>query len=152
VRNEGGNSEPLASAVIEYRWYGIGSMAFGLVAIAVEPPLRALFLFTFFGVFSGSLCISSSSGAWRAGPSPNRLGSATVSVRPARQPCGEPLVSSSCKGGALLATSRWFRHWEAENSAYLFRSPHYRWRRDRPDGRRGRGIMDPRDFFAVTRS
>ncbi len=55
-------------------------------------------------------------------------------------------------GISLLVLSRWLRRWENEQAVCILREPHYRWNRHGEKGwGRGRGMMDPQDFY-VTRS
>jgi hypothetical protein len=177
-------AEPLASPVVEYRWFGIGSIAtglvFGLVAIAVEPPIKALFLLTFFGVFFGiwmHLLVVRRM-ARRAVAEATPLGHCECETdeatlrRTARMMGlqaaglivivlvvglwggpGLPFASGAFlgMGASMIATSRWLRGWEDEHSTSVLRAPHYRWRRDPQSGRRAGGVMDPRDFFLVPR-
>jgi hypothetical protein len=48
-------------------------------------------------------------------------------------------------GAALLLLSRWVDHWQRTHTVRLVKEPRYRWRR--VGKRRGRGIMDSRDFY-----
>jgi hypothetical protein len=50
-------------------------------------------------------------------------------------------------GALLLVISRQIRRWESEHRAEILREPRWRWRRE--NGRRGRGVMDPQDFYYV---
>ena len=52
-------------------------------------------------------------------------------------------------GVALCRASRWLRCWELRSGRRLLREPHWRWSAPGPHGwGRGRGMMDPRDFYA----
>jgi hypothetical protein len=56
-------------------------------------------------------------------------------------------------GVALLATSRWLRRWEQAHGRRLLREPRWRWSREGERGwGRGRGLMDPQDFYVLTPS
>jgi hypothetical protein len=48
-------------------------------------------------------------------------------------------------GACLLVISRQIRRWESEHRAEILREPRWRWRREH--GRRGRGVIDPQDFY-----
>jgi len=48
-------------------------------------------------------------------------------------------------GAALLLLSRWVDHWQRTHAVRLLKERRYRWRR--AGKRRGRGIMDSRDFY-----
>jgi hypothetical protein len=54
-------------------------------------------------------------------------------------------------GAALMATSRWLRSWEDGHHRTLLREPRWRWsRKDERGWGRGRGMMDPQDFYVLT--
>jgi hypothetical protein len=54
-------------------------------------------------------------------------------------------------GGALMATSRWLGRWEDRHQTTLLREPRWRWSREGKRGwGRGRGMMDPQDFYVLT--
>jgi hypothetical protein len=50
-------------------------------------------------------------------------------------------------GLAFLALARTIRRWEATHSVQILREPRWRWRREH--GHRGRGVIDPQDFYYV---
>ncbi|MDQ6689773.1 MAG: hypothetical protein M3Z18_04615 [Gemmatimonadota bacterium] len=55
----------------------------------------------------------------------------------------------SGNGATLVILSRRMLKWEKTNDSRLLREPRYRWRR--VDRRRGRGVMDARDFYIAHR-
>jgi hypothetical protein len=53
-------------------------------------------------------------------------------------------------GAALLAASRWIERWEREQVVQVLREPRWRWsRQGRWGWGRGRGVMNPQDFYVV---
>lgn len=175
----------LASPAFEYRSYGIGAMVVGLVAgvaaIAVEPPLRALFLLVVFGgpfaillhlfvvrpmVRRVAVEATPLSGCEPEADDATRrrvgrmlalqvTGLAVIAVLGTLQNVpGLPFASGALLGfgASMFAASRWLGRWEDEHSVSLFRAPRYSWRHDPQSGRLGGGLLDPRDFFLVRRS
>lgn len=56
-------------------------------------------------------------------------------------------------GAALMLTSRWLHRWEREHDTQLLREPRWRWSRKGKRGwGRGRGMMDPQDFYVLASS
>ena len=54
-------------------------------------------------------------------------------------------------GAAVVATARWLRRWQRAHNATVLREPRWRFNREGRRGQaRGRGIMDPQDFYVVT--
>jgi hypothetical protein len=178
------DAKVLVPAVAEYRCYGFGSLlaglAFGVLAIAIDPFAKALFLTLFFGLFFGAgmfvFVLARMGRQVLAAPivlsthEPEEVGS--MRRRVARmvvlQATGMLLlvaigglqgtVAAPFAGGAflgmgvaVLAMSRRFERWEEAHACLLLREPRYRWRRDPQSGRRGGGIIDPRDFYVLAR-
>jgi hypothetical protein len=179
-----GDGDVLARAVAEYRCYGFGSLlaglAFGVLAIAIEPLAKVLFLVVFFGLLFGigmfvfvlarmarrALAAVSALDSYEpegTGPMRRRVARLLalqiagmlllVAIGGLRGTVAAPFAGGAFlgMGMALLAMSQRFRRWEKENACLLLRAPHYRWRRDPQSGRRGGGIIDPRDFYVLVR-
>ncbi|MBS1880690.1 MAG: hypothetical protein JST31_14360 [Actinobacteria bacterium] len=175
-------AEPLALAVLEFRWDGIAlaiaGFLFGIAAVVAERPLRAVLILVFFaapfGLMFYLVVIRKMVARAAAGAAPLsdvRIEDVAAMRRRILRTTGiqiaggvvialvatvEHIPGLAIGGGALLgigggmlAASQWFAGWQEEQSATLFRRPAYRWRRDPKTGRRGGGVMDPRDFFVL---
>lgn len=160
----------------------LGGIAFGVLAIVIGPFTESLLLIFFFGLPFGALMfvfVLARMGR-RALAAPTVLsayepeGVGQMRRRAARllavQAAGmlvliaiflalqetpaAPFAAGAFLGMglALLAMSRRFRRWEEEHTVWLLRAPRYRWRREPEGGRRGGGIIDPRDFYVSARA
>lgn len=169
MEGRGSEAKPLVSPVREYRWIGLACLAtgaaFGVVAVFVESPPRALFSLAFFGVFFGAAMhlfvvrrnVAAAVQSLPPPPTPDReargatvrrvlLDTAMTSGALALVVLafGRPGFAGGAAlgmGAALLATSRWLEKWQRDRSALVLREPRIRWG--------GGGIADRRDFYGV---
>lgn len=170
--------KPLASPVVEYRLMGIGELlgglAFGLVAVSVEDPVAAAaWLLGSAGVF-GTWMYLTTYRRFARGAVQQPAAPLTAEREPharTRRRIAMPIAAllvffaanavlmaapalvggvAAGNGAALLLTSRWLRRWEQAHQSRLLREPRWRWsRKGRRGWGRGRGVMDPQDFYVV---
>jgi hypothetical protein len=170
--------KPLASPAIEYRLMGglsVGAgVLFGGVAVATHKPVATVMGFLFgAAIFGGfmyllsyrrfvrkavteapdvSNAVRESSSSTKRRSSLRTLGIVVVMSGLALA-FGNPLIVGAVtagNGAALLAVSRWISRWEQEHAAQVLREPRWRWSRQGKLGwGRGRGVMDPQDFYIV---
>jgi hypothetical protein len=161
--------KPLVSAAWEYRSIGLGylavGIAFGFVAVLVEPPLRALFSLSFCAVFFGAAMylfavrrnVAAAVESPLLPPTTEReargatvrrvvLGMALTSgaLMIVVLVFGRPAFAGGAAlgmGGALISASHWLGRWQRDRSALVLREPRFRWS--------GGGIADQRDFYVV---
>ncbi|MEA2256575.1 MAG: hypothetical protein QOG35_2620 [Solirubrobacteraceae bacterium] len=170
--------KPLVSPVTEYRLMGLAFVALGLVlavvAMATQRPLGvlAVFLFEvpFFGVWMYRLALRryARQAVGAAAPPPTagreRLTRTGRRIALAMVPGLAVMATIALVGGmpaliggiaagqgaALLWTGRWLRRWERQYHRQILREPRWRWNREGEHGwGRGRGVMDPQDFYVV---
>jgi hypothetical protein len=168
----------LASPVTEYRLTGVlelaGGLALGVVAAVNQGPEVAVVGLLLAGAFSGTWMyfLAYRRFARRAVQEPaaapsgereplndtrRRVALTTAAlllfIAVAALPTDAGLVGGMAvgNGAALMATSRWLRRWEGLHQRTLLREPRWRWSRKGERGwGRGRGMMDPQDFYVLT--
>jgi hypothetical protein len=167
--------KPLASPVVEYRLAGIAQLAGGLMfgvvgAVAARPVVAAAGLVPAGVIFATGmywLAYRRYARSAVAGPA----GAPTIEREPTGRTRRRVAVTTAAllftaavalwmrtpalvggivagNGAALVLTSRWLRDWEHEHESRLLREPRWRWSGSRGWGR-GRGTMDPQDFYVV---
>ena len=168
---------PLASPVTEYRVFGLGQIAGGLlmgvvavaaeglVAAVVEVLLVGLWVVAWMYLLGYRRLMRRAAQDPPPPPTSEREPPATTRRRMLLI-TGELLVFLAAvalvtrtpglvagiaigNGAGLVLASRWLARWEVEAGRRLLREP--RWRFSRPGRRgwgRGRGLMDPSDFYA----
>jgi hypothetical protein len=171
--------KPLASPALEYRMTGAFTLAAGIVlgvaAVAIQKPGPAAFRFLFVAVFFGGFMylvsyrqlVRKAVTQARHLPDPvTREDPAATRHRAVRKALllsifevilallfrDAALVGGITAGGGvgLLAASRWIERWEREQGVQVLREPRWRWsRQERWGWGRGRGVMDPQDFYVV---
>jgi len=176
-----GAMRPLASPIDEYRFNGIlevaGGLLFGPAAIAVDGVagvVALLLCLAFVGTWM--YLVAYRRFARRAvrrpaaAPAVDRESIWQTRRRAALTVTGL-LVFAACvavithmppgliggivagNGVALLATSRWLSRWEHAHDRTLLREPRWRWSRaGKRSWGRGRGVMDPQDFYVLAPS
>jgi hypothetical protein len=169
----------LASPVTEYRLTGVleltGGLALGVVAAVSQGPVVAvvglLLAGTFFGTWMYFLVYRRFARRAVQEPAAAPLGEreplTDTRRRVALTTAGRllfmavvALVTATPElvggiavgnGAALMATSHWLRSWEDLHHRTLLREPRWRWSRKGKRGwGRGRGMMDPHDFYVLT--
>ncbi len=169
--------KPLASPVIEYRLIGVLSLAaaavFGVVTLVEGPAaglVRFLFMTAFFGGFMYVVayrrtCANAVKEA-REISDPKREAPFATKRRAALMAFATLVAMTALaflfqdpaliggitagNGAAVLATGRWIERWEQEHSVQVLREPRWRWSSSGERGwGRGRGVMDPQDFYLV---
>jgi hypothetical protein len=168
---------PLVSPILEYRLMGRMQVALGCalaaVATAAEGVLTAvvvvLFEAAFFGTVMYLVCYRRFARGVLADPAPapteerepeaatlRRIGSTTGALALSFVVIAALTVPSVVagvglgNGAACLQVARLWRRWEDEYGRLLLREP--RWRFSRAGRRgwgRGRGMLDPQDFYAA---
>jgi hypothetical protein len=166
--------QPLRSSVVEYRLIGYAHIALGVIIAVIAATHHGLGVViadwalgaAFFGGFMYLRVYRRSlrDALQGARPAPNsaryevvgmtyrRVGlwALTTSVpvllfalllRNPNVVAGIP----SGNGAAILVLSQQITRWQREHNVQVMREPRYRWRRS--EQHRGRGIMDPRDFY-----
>lgn len=176
---DGTTLKPLASPAVEYRVNGALILAtgigLGVAAVAIQNPGPAPFRFLFLAVvFGGIMYLATYQRFLRKAvtqarhlPDPvTREDPAATRRRAVRKALvlsifevilallfrDAALVGGITAGGgaALLAASRWIKRWEREQAVQVLREPRWRWsRQGRWGWGRGRGAMDPQDFYVV---
>jgi hypothetical protein len=171
--------KPLASPAVEYRVTGALILATGILlgvaAVAIQKPGPAAFRFLLLAVFFGGIMYLATyqrilrKAVTQARHLPNpvtREDPAATRRRAVRKALllsiievvlallfrDAALVGGITAGGgaALLAASRWIERWERERVVHVLREPRWRWsRQGRWGWGRGRGAMDPQDFYIV---
>lgn len=161
--------KPLVPAVFEYRLFAVGylvvGVVFGVAAIAMESPPRALVSLAFFGVPFGAAMyyfvarqhVAAATRSPHPSPSTRReargrtlsrialdLALTSVGLAILVLLVGRPAMASGAAlgmGGALIATTHWLARWQKERTLLMLREPRVRWG--------GGGIADKRDFYVV---
>src|ERR1035441_422220 len=171
--------KPLASPAVEYRVTGALILATGIVlgvaAVAIQTPGQAAFRFLFLAVFFGGIMYVATYQRFlrKAVTQARHLPDPVTREDPAatrRRAVHRALLLSIFEvilawlfrdaalvggitaggGAALLAASRWIERWEREQGVQVLREPRWRWsRQGRWGWGRGRGAMDPQDFYVV---
>lgn len=169
---------PLASPVTEYRVFGVaqlvGGLMFGVVAVAVAEPVVAFVELALAAALFGASMYLIAYRRWvrsaverPAAPSTPKLEPpATTRRRVVLVTTGQLVLLGAIavmseipalvggiaagNGAALFLASRWLRNWELTHHSRLLREPRWRFSREGTHGwARGRGIMDPQDFYVV---
>ena len=170
---------PLASPVAEYRVLGLltaaGGVVLGVVGAAVQNPVMSGLGFAVavgitgpwmywlaYGRFARKAVREPAPAPPPAGREPEnetrRRAALTAGVLLvfmaivglATHALGVVGGIAAGNGAALTASGHWLRRWEKRNRLSLLREPRWRWSRRGAHGwGRGRGMMDPQDFYVI---
>jgi hypothetical protein len=171
--------KPLASPVAEYRLAGIaqlaGGLLFGVVGAVVAGPVAAAAGLVLAGVLFATGMYRLAYRRYARAAVDGPAAAPTTEREPAGRTRRRVAVTSAAlliytaavalwtrtpalvggivagNGAALMLTSRRLRDWEHEHDSRLLREPRWRWSRSGSRGwGRGRGMMDPQDFYVVS--